>query len=234
MTHVYCYILKMGASSTKVHATITKQNQEYHSEMNRIKVRTFCSIIFKIKKTDININFDFDIILDGTMDSNALSNKRKGISFICFKITWAFLLAWCILFGCIRQLFQSVNINNFVNNENEMLTKINVNIFRFQKTKRPGVLAPLIPLSFVLAYYADLAYGSKIHRIRGTNKPYTTDHDYISNWFCFNFLILAEADMIMQNEPELLEWPCGLPTVSSIDQARVDTEIEKRLHPSTS
>lgn len=43
--------------------------------------------------------------------------------------------------------------------------------------------------------------------------------------------ISAEADMIMQNEPDLLEWPCGLPSVSSIDQARVDEEMEKKLHP---
>lgn len=40
--------------------------------------------------------------------------------------------------------------------------------------------------------------------------------------------------MIMQNEREYLEWPGGIPTVSGIDQARVDIEIEKRLHPSAS
>lgn len=39
--------------------------------------------------------------------------------------------------------------------------------------------------------------------------------------------------MIMKNEPELLEWPCGLPTVSSIDRARVNAEMEKKLHPAT-
>lgn len=37
--------------------------------------------------------------------------------------------------------------------------------------------------------------------------------------------------MIMQNESDLLEWPLGLPTVSSIDQARVDIEMQKKLHP---
>lgn len=51
--------------------------------------------------------------------------------------------------------------------------------------------------------------------------------------FSYLFWNAAEADMIMQNERELLEWPGGLPTVSSIDQARVEVEIEKRLHPST-
>lgn len=40
--------------------------------------------------------------------------------------------------------------------------------------------------------------------------------------------------MIMQSEPELLELPRGLPTVSSIDQARVEVEMEKKLHPLSS
>lgn len=37
--------------------------------------------------------------------------------------------------------------------------------------------------------------------------------------------------MIMQNESDLLEWPLSLPTVSSIDQARADAEMQKKLHP---
>lgn len=37
--------------------------------------------------------------------------------------------------------------------------------------------------------------------------------------------------MIMQNEKDLLEWPHGLPTVSSIDDARIDMEMQKKLHP---
>lgn len=40
-------------------------------------------------------------------------------------------------------------------------------VSRFQATKRAGILAPVVPMSFVIAYYADLAYGSKTHRIRG-------------------------------------------------------------------
>jgi Uncharacterised conserved protein (DUF2368) len=39
------------------------------------------------------------------------------------------------------------------------------------------------------------------------------------------------APMIMQNEAELLEWPCGQPTISEIDQARMDLEDSKKLHP---
>ncbi|XP_055316815.1 plasminogen receptor (KT) [Sitodiplosis mosellana] len=82
-------------------------------------------------------------------------------------------------------------------------------LYRYKVTKRTTNLMAVVPLTFALAYYADLAYGSKLYRIR------------------------AEADMIMQNESDLLEWPHGLPTVSSIDQARINTEMEKKLHPST-
>lgn len=37
----------------------------------------------------------------------------------------------------------------------------------YQRTRRAAVLLPMVPLSFVMGYYADLAYGSKIHRIKG-------------------------------------------------------------------
>ena len=40
--------------------------------------------------------------------------------------------------------------------------------------------------------------------------------------------------MIMQHEEELLEWPQGLPTVASIDEARVEVEMEKKMHPHAS
>lgn len=40
--------------------------------------------------------------------------------------------------------------------------------------------------------------------------------------------------MIMKNESDLLEWPKGLPTVSSIDQARAETQMDKKLHPLSS
>lgn len=37
--------------------------------------------------------------------------------------------------------------------------------------------------------------------------------------------------MIMQHESDLLQWPQGLPTVASIDEARTITEMDKKLHP---
>lgn len=42
---------------------------------------------------------------------------------------------------------------------------------------------------------------------------------------------IAEANMIMEHEQELLNWPGGLPTVASIDEARVEIEMEKKMHP---
>lgn len=113
-------------------------------------------------------------------------------------------------------------------------------IFRYKVTKRTTNLMAVVPLTFVLAYYADLAYGSKLYRIKGLFIYFIILLNILLVWttdlfpFWIEFLFLAEADMIMQNESDLLAWPMGLPTVSSIDQARVNTEMEKKLHPSTS
>jgi Uncharacterised conserved protein (DUF2368) len=71
------------------------------------------------------------------------------------------------------------------------------------RVKRPAVLTPLIPLSFLTLYVGDLGYGSKVHRIH------------------------AEADMIMEYERDLLEYPHGLPTVATIDAARVELDEER-------
>lgn len=39
--------------------------------------------------------------------------------------------------------------------------------FRAIKRKNPGMLAPIIPLSFIFAYQMDSAYGTLIYRMRG-------------------------------------------------------------------
>lgn len=62
-------------------------------------------------------------------------------------------------------------------------------------------------MTFVLGYFGDLGYGSKLHRIN------------------------AEAEMILEHEKDLLNYPCGLPTVASIDGARIELEEEVRIHP---
>ncbi|GBP55975.1 Plasminogen receptor [Eumeta japonica] len=36
----------------------------------------------------------------------------------------------------------------------------------YRKTKKPYLIAPLVPLTFVTLYYLDLAYGNKLRRIR--------------------------------------------------------------------
>ena len=87
------------------------------------------------------------------------------------------------------------------------ISKNNIFSFRFARIKRPAVLTPLVPLSFVLLYFGDLGYGSKTDRIK------------------------REAEMIMEHERELLDFPLGLPTVASIDAARVEDEEERRFHP---
>ena len=38
---------------------------------------------------------------------------------------------------------------------------------RFSKSKKPAVLIPFLPLTFIVAYQADYVYGTKMSRIRG-------------------------------------------------------------------
>ncbi|XP_037092261.1 plasminogen receptor (KT)-like isoform X2 [Pollicipes pollicipes] len=73
-----------------------------------------------------------------------------------------------------------------------------------RKTKKRTPLLPFFPLTFIVAYQADLAYGTKLGRIR------------------------AEAESIMGCEEELLEQPCGVPTANVIDAARQRYLDEKR------
>ena len=41
-------------------------------------------------------------------------------------------------------------------------------LFRFLKTKKPALLGPILPLSFIVGYQADFAYGTKITRVQGS------------------------------------------------------------------
>lgn len=78
----------------------------------------------------------------------------------------------------------------------------------FARTKRPAVIAPLLPLTFIVGYQADLAYGSKLNRIK------------------------SEAENIMQYEKDIIEIPAGLPTLSTIDTARILQQDEQKYHAS--
>jgi hypothetical protein len=63
------------------------------------------------------------------------------------------------------------------------------------RKKNPALLGPLLPLGFVFAYQYDLAYGTKLLRIR------------------------KEAEHIMSAETPLLDLPNGVPTIHEIDRA---------------
>ncbi|CAN9504947.1 unnamed protein product [Ophioblennius macclurei] len=64
------------------------------------------------------------------------------------------------------------------------------------KRKRPGLFVPIVPLSFILAYQIDGAYGTLVHRMRG------------------------EAENILTSERDLLALPLGAPTFDSIEKER--------------
>lgn len=64
------------------------------------------------------------------------------------------------------------------------------------RRKRPGMFVPLVPLSFILVYQIDMAYGTLMRRMK------------------------AEAEDIMVSEHDRLELPHGAPTFESIEKAR--------------
>uniref|UniRef100_A0A671XT43 Plasminogen receptor, C-terminal lysine transmembrane protein n=1 Tax=Sparus aurata TaxID=8175 RepID=A0A671XT43_SPAAU len=64
------------------------------------------------------------------------------------------------------------------------------------KRKKPSLLAPIVPLGFILAFQMDSAYGTLIYRIRG------------------------EAESIMESEHDRLDLPQGTPSFESIEKAR--------------
>lgn len=77
----------------------------------------------------------------------------------------------------------------------------------YRYKRRMLVFSPLVPMTFIMAYQTDLAYGSKRSRVK------------------------VEAEHIMQFEQDLLSLPLGVPTPSSIDIARMQTDDHKKLHP---
>ncbi|KAJ8926819.1 hypothetical protein NQ314_020667 [Rhamnusium bicolor] len=87
------------------------------------------------------------------------------------------------------------------------LTSVAWAITSYRYKRKSIYLAPLLPLTFVVAYQADLAYGNKLHRI------------------------IVEAEHILQFESDLLTLPLGVPTASSIDLKRLQNDEQKKLHP---
>ena len=73
------------------------------------------------------------------------------------------------------------------------------------RTKKPAAIVPLLPLTFIVGYQADLAYGSKVNRIR------------------------AEAENILQYERDLTDIPAGLPSIASIDAGRMKAQVRSGI-----
>ena len=76
----------------------------------------------------------------------------------------------------------------------------------YRATKKPAALAPLLPLTFIVGYQGDLAYGTKMNRIK------------------------SEAENILMFEKDLIESPLGLPSISSLDVGRMQSEEQSRYH----
>ncbi|XP_028826795.1 plasminogen receptor (KT) isoform X2 [Denticeps clupeoides] len=64
------------------------------------------------------------------------------------------------------------------------------------KRQKPGLFVPVVPLSFIMAYQMDMAYGTLVSRMKG------------------------EAENIMVGESERLDLPHGTPTFESIENVR--------------
>ncbi|XP_026877376.2 plasminogen receptor (KT) [Electrophorus electricus] len=64
------------------------------------------------------------------------------------------------------------------------------------KRRKPALFTPVVPLTFILAYQLDVAYGTLVYRVRG------------------------EAESIMVSESDRLDLPHGMPTFESIEKAR--------------
>lgn len=76
----------------------------------------------------------------------------------------------------------------------------------FRSTRKPVTIAPLLPLTFIVGYQADMAYGNKINRIK------------------------SEAENILMYERDLIESPLGLPTIGTLDVRRMKLEEQSRYH----
>ncbi|KAJ8305313.1 hypothetical protein KUTeg_015858 [Tegillarca granosa] len=76
------------------------------------------------------------------------------------------------------------------------------------RKKNPALIAPMVPLTFILGYQWDLCYYTKMSRIR------------------------EEADRILDNESGLLDLPHGLPNMNTIEIGRLKQKDTERLQHS--
>jgi len=80
----------------------------------------------------------------------------------------------------------------------------------YSRSRKPGTLVPLLPLTFILGYQLDLCYGSKLARIK------------------------MEAENILTWEREVVALPGGLPSPATLDEARARQTEARRLNKALS
>ena len=86
--------------------------------------------------------------------------------------------------------------------------------------KQPWILGPLVPLSFMVAYQADLAYGNKMERVLGQPLLHYVHILLATAAAVCVCLYTAEADSMLVKEGAMLAMPGGPLTVDYIDELR--------------
>ena len=106
-----------------------------------------------------------------------------------------------------------------------------------KRTKKPAAIAPLLPLTFVVAYQADLAYGTKLNRIKWVEINMMTNMLSASKLCCWccqhqNFVVvniksLPSSQGRVREHPDVregLDRHAGWPALPFID--RWDTSAQ--------
>ena len=106
-------------------------------------------------------------------------------------------------------------------------------VARFLRRKQPWILVPLVPLSFVVGYQADLAYGNKMERVLGQPQPILTGICTLiidlsslppslppSIPFSFPRMLAVEAESMLAKEQKMLALPGEALTVELLDRER--------------
>lgn len=102
-------------------------------------------------------------------DSNAESDERKDVSLNSgVEVVLQTLKIHFLNCRVALQIARSREMLNWFGSFYALATVAMVAGYRRSRT--PGVLVPLLPLTFVLGYQTDLAYGNKLHRIKGWKK----------------------------------------------------------------
>lgn len=134
-------------------AEVLKKNQEYISEMNKIKVNNMLRM-YPLEYMPVGF----------------------GIS-QCFKIIFFQMERWIQMHYQIKEREAAMQISRarelfYWLGSFYCVATVGL-LGRYNSTRRSAVLGPIVPLTFLVAYYADLAYGTKVHRIIGLSPAVT-------------------------------------------------------------